>query len=448
MPLSAGTRLGRYQIVELLGAGGMGMVYRARDQRLQRDVAVKVLPPTVLADDAARRRFTKEALALAKLSHPNIAAVYDVGEESDTAYLVMECVPGESLAARLRQGPLSVVEALSIGIQVANALTEAHEQGVVHRDLKPANVMVTPKGQVKVLDFGLAKLLAPSGRGSDTLSRSELGAPAGTPLYMSPEQAFGEPVDTRTDLWSLGVLLFESLAGRAPFEGTTDWALLRAVSQDTPPSLASLRPGLPPQLDALVSRALTKDVTARYQTADAMAADASLILATVSSPAVAASGVRVSPKLLVPALLLLAGVVGTGAWLSVRTAHRTWARDRAIPEARRLADTDRPLAAFLVMQKAQRYLPGDSGIAAYQAASTRTISVSSTPAGASVAIQDYLAHDSTWYPLGITPVERVIVPKGYFRWRVSQPGHDPVLAAPMLADRMKFALDSQTNALP
>jgi dienelactone hydrolase len=450
MTLPAGARLGRYQITELLGAGGMGMVYRARDERLQRDVAIKVLPPTVLTDDTARRRFTKEALALAKLSHPNIAAVYDVGEESDIAYLVMECVPGESLAARLRRGPLSVVDALSFGVQIANALAEAHEQGVVHRDLKPANVMVTPKGQVKALDFGLAKLLAPNDRASDTLSRSEIGAPAGTPLYMSPEQAFGEPVDARTDLWSLGVVLFEALAGRAPFEGMTDWALLRAVSQETPPSLASLRPDVPPEVEALVSRALTRDVAARYQTAAAMAADASAILARLSSPATVATPpqVRLPAKVLLPALLVLAAVVAGGAWFAMRTVHRAWARDRAIPEARKLVDSDRPLAAFLVMQKARRYLPGDTALAGYQAASARTISVNSSPAGASIAIQDYLARDSTWYPLGVTPLKQVIVPKGYFRWSVSQPGHGAVITAPMLDNRMKFAIDSSAKAAP
>ena len=194
MSLAAGSRLGRYQIVELLGAGGMGMVYRARDERLQRDVAIKVLPPAVLSDETARRRFRKEALALAKLSHPNIAAVYDVGEESDAAYLVMECVPGESLAARLQRGPLDVTDALTFGVQIAGALTEAHEQGVVHRDLKPANVMLTPKGQVKVLDFGLAKLLSPTDGSTANLSRSELGAPAGTP----PPRSACRPPRSRT----------------------------------------------------------------------------------------------------------------------------------------------------------------------------------------------------------------------------------------------------------
>jgi Uncharacterized conserved protein len=265
---------------------------------------------------------------------------------------------------------------------------------------------------------------------------------------MSPEQAFGEPVDTRTDLWSLGVVLFESLAGRAPFEGMTDWALLRAVSQEAPPSLRSLRPDVPPPVEALVSRALTKDVAARYQTAAAMADDASAVLAKINSPGIAgtAPGVRLRAKVLVPVSLILACVVAGGAWLAVRSAHRSWARDAALPAAGKLVDADLPLAAFLMLNKAERYLPGDTSLTAYAEASTRKVSVTSSPAGASVAIQDYLAGDSAWYSLGTTPLHGVTVPRGYFRWRVSQPGHDPVITAPVLKNKMNFALDSSATA--
>jgi len=219
MPLGAGTQLGPYEIVAPLGAGGMGVVYRARDERLERDVAIKVLSPGLLTDEAARRRFRKEALALARLSHPNIAAVYDVGEHDGVDYLVMECVPGQSLAQKLKSSALSVKEVASLGVQIASALEEAHEQGVVHRDLKPANIIVTPKGHIKVLDFGLAKLLAPQDSRDVTLSFAETGGPIGTLLYMSPEQAEGKVVDCRTDLWSFGVVLYESLSGERLLKG-------------------------------------------------------------------------------------------------------------------------------------------------------------------------------------------------------------------------------------
>lgn len=448
MSLAAGSRLGRYQIVELLGAGGMGMVYRARDERLQRDVAIKVLPPAALSDETARRRFRKEALALAKLSHPNIAAVYDVGEESDAAYLVMECVPGESLAARLQRGPLDVTDALTFGVQIAGALTEAHERGVVHRDLKPANVMLTPKGQVKVLDFGLAKLLSPPDGSTANLSRSELGAPAGTPMYMSPEQAFGEPVDTRTDLWSLGVVLFESLAGHAPFRGGSDWALLKAVSQQAAPSLRDIRPELPESVESLVARALSKDVGARYQTAAAMATDASAILASMSSPGAGADGrgLRVRPPAAFSVAALIAMLIGAGAWSTVRSVHRAWARDKAVPAIDSLHDANLRLVAFHLLRKAEGYLPGDTALARTAATSTTRISVRSSPAGAAVAIQDYLTPDSAWYPLGTTPLDGVTVPKGYFRWRVTPPSGDAVVVASTAGDTMRFALDAAAGA--
>ncbi len=189
--LGAGTKLGRYSIIEPLGSGGMGVVYRARDEKLERAVAIKILAPGAFSGDDARRRFHKEALALAKLSHPHIAAVYDVGEQDGIDYIVMECVPGESLATKLKSGPLTLKDATSIILQIAEALEEAHEQGVIHRDLKPANVMITPKGQAKVLDFGLAKLLAAVAT-DPTVSMRETRGIIGTPLYMSPEQAQGK----------------------------------------------------------------------------------------------------------------------------------------------------------------------------------------------------------------------------------------------------------------
>lgn len=457
MTMPAGTVLGRYHLIELLGAGGMGVVYRARDERLQRDVAIKVLPPAVVSDEIARRRFRREALALARLSHPNIAAVYDVGEEGGTAYLVMECVAGESLAVRLERGALPPAEALDVTVQIARALADAHEQGIVHRDLKPANVMISPKGQVKVLDFGLAKLLNPASSAnggnapSVALTGTEFAGPAGTPLYMSPEQAFGEAVDARTDVWSLGVVLFESLTGRAPFHGENTWALLKSISEDAPPSVRSLRPEVPAPVEAVVSRALTKDVASRYQSAAAMGSDAGAVLATVTlaeQPGVPLPA-RSRAKTGAPLFLGLACVVAIAAvagGFAVRAAHRNWARDNALPTAKALTDVDLRLAAYRVLNRARSYMPGDTALAAYAASATRQISITSSPPGAQVAIQDYLTPDSAWFPLGTTPLHHVTVPTGYFRWRVSQPGHEPLVVAPLLSDSMAFALDSAAKA--
>ncbi len=452
MALAAGSRLGRYQILSLLGAGGMGVVYRAHDERLQRDIALKVLPPSVLFDETARRRFRKEALALAKLSHPNIAAVYDVGEEGDTAYLVMEWVPGEPLSSRRQHGPLPVTEVLSYGIQIAEALEEAHERGVVHRDLKPANVMVTPRGQVKVLDFGLAKLLAPGDEQNATLSRSELGAPAGTPLYMSPEQAFGEAVDGRTDLWSLGVVLYELLAGRAPFEGATDWALLQAVSQQTPPSLTVLRPDLPAGVEALISRAMSRDMAARFASAGAMRTAMQLAMAKMSGdtrPLAAGMLPRIRRwRWAAATAVALVGALALGGWYLVRNAHQRWARLEAPAIITRLMDADLRLGASAVLQRALGYLPGDSVLTNLAAAQRSTIAITTTPARVEVAVQDYLTPDSAWRVLGSTPLSHVELPKGYYRWRLTPPGGKPVIIAPPMHQKMHFALDSMAMAPP
>ena len=279
--LGAGKKLGRYTILGPIGSGGMGVVYRARDEKLERTVAIKILAPGVLTGQEARSRFRKEALALAKLNHERIAAVYDVGEQDGIDYIVMECVGGESLAAKLKSGPLPVKEATSIALQIAQALEEAHESGVIHRDLKPANIMVTPKGNVKVLDFGLAKLLAPDA----TLTLTETHVLAGTPLYMSPEQAQGKSMDAQTDLWSLGVVYYESLTGRAPFHAEGTVAVLRAIVDEEPLPLRKCRPDLPPLADAIASRALKKEPSSRYVSAAEMGQNFSQLLRDLETTA-------------------------------------------------------------------------------------------------------------------------------------------------------------------
>src|ERR1051326_4651335 len=215
----------------------MGEVYRAQDLRLQRDVAIKVLPPGALGDDAARKRFRNEALALSNLSHPNIAVIHDFDTESGLDFLVMEHIPGESLSKKLAPQGLSSQEILPLALQIAAALEEAHDCGVIHRDLKPANVMVTPKGLVKVLDFGLAKLLKPEAAPDRTVTITDASAIAGTLPYMAPEQWRSDPVDARTDIYALVVLLYEMATGKRPFSDLTQIRLADAILHTPPPPL-------------------------------------------------------------------------------------------------------------------------------------------------------------------------------------------------------------------
>lgn len=448
MRLEQGTHLGPYTILDLLGQGGMGEVYRARDERLQRDVAVKVLPHGVLSDEAARNRFRKEALALARLSHPNIAAVFDVGEQDGADYLVMECVPGQSLSQKLSSGSLPTKEIMSLAVQVAGALEEAHEQGVIHRDLKPSNIMVTPKGHVKVLDFGLAKLLDPAGEAGVTLSFAETRGPVGTVLYMSPEQAEGKEVDSRTDLWSFGVVIYESLIGKPPFQGASAVAILRAIAGDKPKSVRQLRPDAPEEVDRIVGHALEKDSSKRYQSASEMSRDLSAELVRLSGPVLPAAEpeLRVSRRYLIPVALLFLLIVGAGGWLYERSYKRHWAKEEGLPEIAKLRADKKPIAAFLLSKKVKDAAPGDAEISQSATVPTINISITSSPAGASVDIQDYLSPDGDWYHVGVTPLTNVEIPRGYFRWKIAKTGVGEYVSAPLNSARMNFPLDAQMAA--
>jgi serine/threonine-protein kinase len=267
--------LGRYRILAPLGAGGMGEVYRAEDPRLEREVALKVIRQDALRDESARRRLRQEARALSRLLHPHIATLFDFDHEGGVEFLVLELVPGETLAQLLASGPLPEGRARAIAGEVAEALQAAHEQGVVHRDLKPGNVMITPRGRAKVLDFGLAHVLADTHRHASTAATADLAVTAphalvGTLAYMAPEQVRGRMVDARTDLHALGVLLFEMVAGRTPWRGAEMVPLLYAIANEPAPPLRELQPGVSQALEALVARCLEKEPGRRFADANAL----------------------------------------------------------------------------------------------------------------------------------------------------------------------------------
>jgi serine/threonine-protein kinase len=269
MVLASGSRFGSYEILSLLGVGGMGEVYRALDGRLQREVAVKVLPDALHADPERRSRFEREARTASNLNHPNILTIFEIGDVEGTHFMAAELVAGETLGMRLKRGPLPLDGAMELAAQIAAGVAAAHDVGIVHRDLKPDNVMIRPDGLVKVLDFGLARPIEqpPADADLQTRAATTAGTVAGTVRYMSPEQARGLPIDARSDVFSLGVMLYEMLCGVPPFAGATSTDVMVAILERTPEPLAVRRPDTPRELQTVVSRCLEKTPDARYGSA-------------------------------------------------------------------------------------------------------------------------------------------------------------------------------------
>src|SRR6478672_8964268 len=349
--LAAGSRLGPYEIQSPLGAGGMGEVYRARDERLSRSVALKVLPSEISADKSRLERFEKEARAASSLNHPNIVTIYDIGSSESVAYIAMELVEGRTLRELLASGPVALRRLLSLSAQIADGLAKAHAAGIVHRDLKPENLMVTKDGFVKILDFGLAKLV-PTGfesyEGSNlaTVTRgTEPGTVLGTVGYMSPEQASGHPVDFRSDQFALGAILYEMAAGKRAFERATAIQTLSAIIQDEAEPLSSAAPKAPANLVWIIDRCLAKDPEERYGSTKDLARDLAALRDHASGMTV--SGVaQPAPRRFRPSRALLAAVASAGVVFGALTFL---AGQRM--QARRDRETPRPVAQTLTFRR-------------------------------------------------------------------------------------------------
>lgn len=322
MRLKPGTTLGVYEVASPIGSGGMGEVYRARDTRLDRTVAIKVLPAELSGKPSSRQRLDREARAISSLSHPHICTLYDVGCQDDIEYLVLEYLEGETLAKRLLRGPLPIAEVLRFGIQIAEALEQAHRQGIIHRDLKPGNIMLTGSG-VKVLDFGLAKAVATTGRDGNARhnvqtageSLTAQGAFVGTFPYTSPEQLLGSDIDARSDVFALGAVLYEMAAGRKAFEGTAPASLMAAVLEREPQPLREVQPLVPPNLERLVRICLAKNPDERWQAAHDVKVQLQWLLegASDAGPAAAVT-TRRSARFMAWAAVVLVAVLALGFW--------------------------------------------------------------------------------------------------------------------------------------
>jgi serine/threonine protein kinase len=290
MPLAFGTKLGPYEIQSPLGAGGMGEVYRAKDSRLGRDVAIKVLPESMARDAERLRRFETEAGAIAALNHPNILSIHDIGTYNGAPYLVSECLEGQSLWVVLRDGALPLRRVADYGTHIAQGLAAAHDKGIVHRDLKPENIFVTRDGRVKILDFGLAKPAHPEESSYDGATMEEVPTSAGFVLgtvgYMSPEQVRGEPADARSDIFSLGTILYEMISGQRAFRRDTSAETMTAILKEDPPELSLSGKPIPPVLERIVRRCLEKNPLQRFQSARDLAFNLESLSGTSSTSAI------------------------------------------------------------------------------------------------------------------------------------------------------------------
>jgi eukaryotic-like serine/threonine-protein kinase len=433
--------ISHYRLEQELGRGGMGVVHRAVDTRLGRAVAIKVLPAEAAADPDRRRRFVQEARAASALNHPHIVTIYDIDEHEGTTFIAMELVDGTPLDRLIARGPLPLATALEYGAQIASALSAAHGAGIVHRDIKPANVVITADGRAKVLDFGLAKLAErPAGDATVTAAGTRAGTILGTAAYMSPEQAQGLPADARSDLFSLGAVIYEMTAGRRPFAGSSDVGVLTAILRDDPPPLGEARPATPADVEALVTRALAKDPAARYQDAAALRDDLLAAHARLTRPPDAAWR---RPRVLAPAGLLLVALAALAAWQIVQARRAEWARREAIPEIERLQiSEDRSLDAVHLARAAARYAPDD---VTRVTLSWVDLAVATEPEDAMVEIRNYTDLDGSWQPLGRSPVsERV--PLSYYRLRVSKPGYRTAEFGYGFGGRTTFPLVPDTAA--
>lgn len=424
MPSLVGQTISHYKILDELGEGGMGVVYKASDLRLNRIVALKFLPPGVAGSAEEIERFEKEAKAISSLNHPAISTIHELEEADGRSFLVLEYIAGGTLKAALKRSlaggkqiPLSDI--VDWSIQIAEGLAYAHRRQIVHRDVKSDNVMITEEGNLKLTDFGLAKL-------KDDVQVTKPGTTLGTISYMSPEQIRNEDVDQRADIWSFGVVMYEMVAGELPFRGDHHAAVMYSILNETPGPVAASRADASPELSRIIRKLMEKDLPARYQSMDDVLTD---LRAYRSGLAGRGGTVGASPSrgrmfrrpVVVLSAVLIIVTVGVVLWFG-RNSRVRWALEEALPKIAQLTDDQRYAEAFALGAEAEKYIPGDSALARLASQYSVIYTVRTDPGGAEVRIRPYGPPDSAWTLLGATPLEGIRLPREPAILRLTKPG--------------------------
>jgi serine/threonine protein kinase/dienelactone hydrolase len=419
----------KYKIIEVVGKGGMGIVYRAEDTKLKRKVALKFLPPELMQNKEAKERFVLEAQSAAALSHPNICTIHEIDEEDGRSFIAMEYVEGQSLRNKIDRGPIDIEEAMNIAIQVAEGMEQAHKKGIVHRDIKSANIMVTDSGQAKIMDFGLAKV-----KGGTLLTRE--GTTLGTVAYMSPEQARGEDVDLRSDIWSLGIVMYEMLTGQLPFMGEREASILYSVVHEEAKPVSAWNPAIPSEIQRIIDHSLKKKREDRYASASEILKDLQKFHDSLKVEKIGDTGFRSflrlvkKPIVAFPAILVIAAIAIAAVWFFNRQAKIRYARQELLPEIERIINLSwhDTTEAYSLAEEAEKYIPSDPKLGELISRCSREIRIETVPPGAKIYMKDYKFPESEWKYVGRSPIDSLRMPLGFFRWKIEKEEYETVHA--------------------